>query len=546
MSIHVGSTLISSQSPIMTQGLPEMTLAKAKVWCHHNAHCGGFRYMGTANSVASDDIEFMGTSARVRSMEGATAYMKGVPGRTDPTLTTHFVNIRLDTGDGLCHSRDDVAMSSLIYCKDANGAWAKNGGPGAAGCYGESGGLLRAGHQWPTSTHLDFGWHLDKNADKLSTSDDVAFLNMVALRFKDVGIPKNADITSAKIEMFAGRVNLDGNPPHLKIGTEASNDAKCFSYAEMNSWHKGYKTTWMLDLPTMQSEVEWQPSGDCTAHPEHCVNKGQFFDTPDLSEIIQPLVDREDWTETSPMAFFVQPEKQDELKPNQVPSKCQDPKCVAGKCTYCDGAVDGMFRLSAYAWDSAGESRDPYKVPHLQISYTTGCHVKCTLAPVAGTSQVRMEVAHPFRSRGTYHCARDHAAAGGPGVEAALLDTCSCTCDRAQLAGLAAPVDANPNFTPLNTCAYTKIASGLLGTGCRDNVNLLLSSFAPTEDVCKHRCGDDSKCTGFEFVTVGANGAITKPTDGHNCRMYDAPGAVVYTQTAWESNCYTKGSCQSL
>ena len=525
MAVHVGSTLVGSE-PVMTH---TMTLENAKIWCHHNVQCGGFRYMGTAINNQGHAIEFMGTSTKLRTFDGSTAWVKFRPGFSDPTLTTHHVSIRLDSGDGECQSRDDVAMSQLVYCKDSNGAWAKNGGV-RYGCRNSTNGQqLQRGMQWPTRKWLDFGWHIDKNGNKLSTDDDFAVLNVVALRFKELGIPKNADITSAKIEMFAERANIEVNPAHFKIFSEKTHDAKCFSQREMANWKR-------FGLPEAQASTEWHPSSNCDAHPEHCINKGQFFDTPDLAHIIQPLVDGPDWDESRPMAFFVKPDRWDELQPNQVPSPCSDPKCTAGKCTYCNGKVDGMFRLSAYAWDMAGDKRDPYKVPHLQITYTTGCHVTCAWDEEKG----HIEIRHPFRSRGRYQCAHDRES-----------NKCSCTCDRAPespvaFGGLTAAAieTAAPTYLAHKTCVYTQVAGGLAtNSGCRDGVNKLHSSYSPTEAICKDRCTESEWCHGFEF-TFGAKGtAFAGPHDGNNCILYNRLGPEVYTGTDWQATCYTKGEC---
>jgi len=104
--------------------------------------------------------------------------------------------------------------------------------------------------------------------------DDTNDKQIVGLRFEKVDIPNGAEVVSAHIEFTSGADNA--SPTTLVIKAEDVDDAKSFT-AKLNN---------ISDRFTTSNQVYW--------NPEPWEN-GVTYKTPDLSAIVQEVVNREGW-----------------------------------------------------------------------------------------------------------------------------------------------------------------------------------------------------------------------------------------------------------
>ena len=109
----------------------------------------------------------------------------------------------------------------------------------------------------------------------------------IGLRYPNLNIPQGAQITNAYIEFKAK--NNYSRTTSLDIRAEASGDAPAFNYTTNNLTTRDVTTATVNWNPGTWSDGE--VSSDTT--------------TPDLSSVIQEVVDRGDWTSGNAVTFFV-------------------------------------------------------------------------------------------------------------------------------------------------------------------------------------------------------------------------------------------------
>lgn len=119
-------------------------------------------------------------------------------------------------------------------------------------------------------------------------TSDSAVVNR--LRFKDVGVPAGATIVSASISMVSDS-NLSGSLA-IDIDAEASDDAPDLVYSDY----------WISNQPeATASPVRWDIASNDVS------SSGTEYSTPDLSELVQAVINRGGWQADNAIAFKLQP-----------------------------------------------------------------------------------------------------------------------------------------------------------------------------------------------------------------------------------------------
>ncbi|MEM7452765.1 MAG: serine/threonine-protein kinase [Planctomycetota bacterium] len=111
----------------------------------------------------------------------------------------------------------------------------------------------------------------------------------VGLRFRYCGIPQNAEILNAYIQFTCDEADIGESS--LEIRSEVPEDliSKPFSskdYEVSNRTTSSHAVLWQPD--------DWQECSSCEAQQ-----------TPDLSGLIQPLIDNQSWTADHPVTFII-------------------------------------------------------------------------------------------------------------------------------------------------------------------------------------------------------------------------------------------------
>lgn len=113
---------------------------------------------------------------------------------------------------------------------------------------------------------------------------------MTALRFQNVGIPQGAVITSAVLGFAPAATSAVADNPSFSIKAQAASDSAAFTAGEnLNSRSKTVATT------------TWTPPSWTVQNPS-VVEPG-----PDVTNVVQEVVNRSDWCGNNAMAFFVTP-----------------------------------------------------------------------------------------------------------------------------------------------------------------------------------------------------------------------------------------------
>lgn len=107
--------------------------------------------------------------------------------------------------------------------------------------------------------------------------------SIVGVRFTDVGVPQGATVTGARIEFIAAANSSDPSAMFLIEG-ELSSDAPTFVGVDDN----------ISDRNSTTATVNWDPQEWVTGNP---------YQTPDLTSIVQELVNQPAWCGNNAMAF---------------------------------------------------------------------------------------------------------------------------------------------------------------------------------------------------------------------------------------------------
>jgi PKD repeat protein len=131
------------------------------------------------------------------------------------------------------------------------------------------------GQMYPNWDYLWLGYDSGNNA----TTDE-------GLRFQNISIPQGATINSAYIKYYA--YSSGSGDTSIRFRTENVDNAAAFSTASANLTSRTFGSTFVdWTLPT-----SWA--------------SGSLHQSPDLSSIVQPIVDREDWGGGNSMVFITQ------------------------------------------------------------------------------------------------------------------------------------------------------------------------------------------------------------------------------------------------
>ncbi len=129
------------------------------------------------------------------------------------------------------------------------------------------------------------------NNDKLYLGYNPTTLinTIVGLRFRNLLIPPKAKIKSAKIEML----RLDGEQDTIEglklvINAQDADDT--------NEFEAGTNNYNLSERPKTSGTVVWTVPN---------VKKGEAFSTPDISKVLQEIVDRDGWLPGNSVAFFL-------------------------------------------------------------------------------------------------------------------------------------------------------------------------------------------------------------------------------------------------
>lgn len=138
---------------------------------------------------------------------------------------------------------------------------------------------IKTGKVSTTSSDLEIGY--EKQADK--------YAQLTGTRFTDVSLPKGATILSASVQ-FAQDESKNNNPFSVSIYGEATADADVY--------RKNKKD--ISKRTRTKHSVRWENVADWTVLHE----AGQAQKTPDLTAIIQEIVDQPDWKEGNSLALM--------------------------------------------------------------------------------------------------------------------------------------------------------------------------------------------------------------------------------------------------
>lgn len=142
---------------------------------------------------------------------------------------------------------------------------------------------LATGEMDDGSSDLELGWE----------SDDAADAQAVGVRFANIGIPQGAQILSAGLQ-FSQDEDKNNNPFSVTIWGEDAASAEPYTSANGNISSRN-KTS---------ASVTWAGIPDWTETHE----TGTAQQSPDLTALVQEIVDRGDWVEGNSLAFVIEGE----------------------------------------------------------------------------------------------------------------------------------------------------------------------------------------------------------------------------------------------
>ncbi|TIV72646.1 MAG: RTX toxin [Mesorhizobium sp.] len=126
------------------------------------------------------------------------------------------------------------------------------------------------------------------NINDLELGYDSSTRQTVGIRFTGIDIPQGAIITSAYIQFQANEVKIDA--ASLLIQGDDTDDASPFTTAAFN----------VSSLPRTTASTAWTPDPWTTIGEQGLAER-----TPDLSAIVQEIVDRSGWAALNDMAFLI-------------------------------------------------------------------------------------------------------------------------------------------------------------------------------------------------------------------------------------------------
>ena len=128
---------------------------------------------------------------------------------------------------------------------------------------------------------------------------------LIGMRFLDVNIPKGATINSATVQFQVDEDDKSGTPASFSIFGELSPDAATFTTAAENISSRPRTTntvTWP-DVPSWTGQVG-------SAGPDQL--------TPDLSSILQEIVNQDAWAANNSLVLMIEPLTPDNYDANRT------------------------------------------------------------------------------------------------------------------------------------------------------------------------------------------------------------------------------------
>ncbi len=124
----------------------------------------------------------------------------------------------------------------------------------------------------------------------------------VGIRFADLGIPAGATITSAYIQFTVDEEKSPANPFTVKIVAEDSANTTTFNNGDATTGSQVKND--ISTRATTSESVVWALDGDETLWTTEGVC-GEYQKTPDLSTLIQTIVDKDGWASGNAMSFII-------------------------------------------------------------------------------------------------------------------------------------------------------------------------------------------------------------------------------------------------
>ena len=115
----------------------------------------------------------------------------------------------------------------------------------------------------------------------------------MGVRFQDVGVPQGATVTNAYIQFTAAETSSTGHDMTVKISVETEDDASGFSSS----------TSDVTSRSTTRLSDSWSIT--------ETWNENVEYQTPDLTNIVQTIIDRSGWCGNNSMAFTFETETTD-------------------------------------------------------------------------------------------------------------------------------------------------------------------------------------------------------------------------------------------
>jgi hypothetical protein len=134
----------------------------------------------------------------------------------------------------------------------------------------------------PYDDDLDAGWEGEEGDANILT---------VGLRFQSLAIPQNAVIDSAYIKVWSHEGKSNADVAKITITGDATDNAVTFNETDL-----------ITDRPRTDASILW------TVDEEWII--WEPYRTPDLSTIVQEIVDRDGWNAGNSIAFILQGEDQ--------------------------------------------------------------------------------------------------------------------------------------------------------------------------------------------------------------------------------------------
>ena len=146
------------------------------------------------------------------------------------------------------------------------------------------------------------GWLDSSDLELGSEGDGGLGWQVIAVQYDQLGIPQGATINSAKLTFTVDNSGAAGTSNDFTILAEAADNASVFAWHEDPKW-PGYAALDRYDITNRArtaASVPWAPA----AAPA----QGSTLDTPDISALIQEVVDQAGWSDNNRLTLMIYPD----------------------------------------------------------------------------------------------------------------------------------------------------------------------------------------------------------------------------------------------